>query len=308
MNFENLPNDIHYHIINQIEYNRDVLNLGKVNRNLKKETNNSISKISVNLFRVKLIFNIQADLNKHCRLCKKFNRLEYYFNKNYYKINIDRKTNYTIFDTSTLIYFNIFVDDFNKFNKTFLRFLHENELYRMLSINNIRYDLFLYFSDESFKQIKEETKCLNRKDILLDSKSDIDLNRFIFKDTNSNELPIFIDILSWSLENMYEIVKIKLVKNKKNFIKLIRNYESLIITKEKIIYSLRLLTLRYKEEKKMINIEILNELDTFEPNIPKVDKLVEELNAKSIRGRYIKNIIIYLQNEKIELNDFPEKK
>ena len=68
MNFEDLPNDIHYHIINKIVHNKDLLNLGKMNRSLKRETNNSINKIKVDLFRVNMIFNIKADINKHSRL------------------------------------------------------------------------------------------------------------------------------------------------------------------------------------------------------------------------------------------------
>jgi len=195
MKFEDLPNDIHYHIINKIKYNIDLLNLGKMNRILKRETTYSISKIKVDLFRVNMILNINADLNKHCRLCKKFKNLKYFFNKNHFRLNIDRKTNHTIFDTSTLVYFNIFVDDLKQFHYNFLKFLDQTDLYKILSIDNVRYDLFMYFSEDSFKQIKKDTLALNRKDILIDTKTNINLTNHLNFDDRGNEegTDIYVD-------------------------------------------------------------------------------------------------------------------
>ena len=44
----------------------------------------------------------------------------------------------------------------------------------------MRYDLFMYFSEDSFKQIKKDTLALNRKDILIDTKTNINLtNHFL---------------------------------------------------------------------------------------------------------------------------------
>lgn len=309
MNFEDLPNDIHYHIINKIVHNKDLLNLGKVNRSLKRETNNSINKIKVDLFRVNMIFNIKADINKHSRLCKKFNNLKYYFNKNHFRLNFDRKTNHTIFDTSTIVYFNIFVDDIYFFHKQILQFLDFTDLYKILSIDNIRYDLFMYFSEDSFKQIKRDTLSLNREDILIDSKTNINLtNHLNFDDKNYNQFTRFIDILSGVHENTYEVVKIKLVRDKKKLITLLRNDELLIIKKEKVIYSLKVLSLRYRQQKESINQLILDELDNFNPNESKVDKLVEELNEKKKLMRYTQNISLYLMNNNIKLDDFPQRK
>ena len=309
MNFEDLPNDIHYHIINKIKYNKDLLNLGKMNRSLKRETTISIKKIKVDMFRVNMILNINADLNKHCRLCKKFKNLKYFFNKNHFRLNIDRKTNHTIFDTSTLVYFNIFVDDLKQFHNNFLRFLDQTDLYKILSIDNVRYDLFMYFSEDSFKQIKKDTLSLNRKDILIDTKTNINLtNNLNFDDKNYNKFTRFIDILSGVHENTYEVVKIKLVKDKKKLITLIKNEGLLIITKDKIIYSLKVLSLKYKKEKETINNQILEELETFNPDIPKVDKLVEELTAKKTLMRYTQNITLYLMNNNIKVDDFPQRK
>ena len=309
MNFEDLPNDIHYHIINKIVHNKDLLNLGKVNRSLKRETNNSINKIKVDLFRVNMIFNIKADINKHSRLCKKFNNLKYYFNKNHFRLNFDRKTNHTIFDTSTIVYFNIFVDDIYFFHKQILQFLDFTDLYKILSIDNIRYDLFMYFSEDSFKQIKRDTLSLNREDILIDSKTNINLtNHLNFDDKNCNKFTRFIDILSGVHETTYEVVKIKLVRDKKKLITLLRNDELLIIKKEKVIYSLKVLSLRYRQQKESINQLILDELDNFNPNESKVDKLVEELNEKKKLMRYTQNISLYLMNNNIKLDDFPQRK
>lgn len=309
MNFEDLPNDIHYHIINKIVHNKDLLNLGKMNRSLKRETNNSINKIKVDLFRVNMIFNIKADINKHSRLCKKFNNLKYYFNKNHFRLNFDRKTNHTIFDTSTIVYFNIFVDDIDLFHKQILLFLHCTDLYKILSIDNIRYDLFMYFSEDSFKQIKRDTLSLNREDILIDSNTNINLtNHLNFDDKNHYQFTKFIDILSGVHETTYEVVKIKLVRDKKKLITLLRNDELLIIKKEKVIYSLKVLSLRYRQQKESINQLILDELDNLNPNESKVDKLVEELNEKKKLMRYTQNISLYLMNNNIKLDDFPQRK
>ena len=309
MKFEDLPNDIHYHIINKIKYNIDLLNLGKMNRILKRETTYSISKIKVDLFRVNMILNINADLNKHCRLCKKFKNLKYFFNKNHFRLNIDRKTNHTIFDTSTLVYFNIFVDDLKQFHYNFLKFLDQTDLYKILSIDNVRYDLFMYFSEDSFKQIKKDTLSLNRKDILIDTKTNINLtNHLNFDDKNYNQFTRFIDILSGVHENTYEVVKIKLVKDKKKLITLLRDEKLLIIKKEKVIYSLKVLSLRYRQQKGSINQLILDELDNLNPNESKVDKLVEELNEKKKLMRYTQNIALYLMNNNIKLDDFPDRK
>lgn len=309
MNFEDLPNDIHYHIINKIKYNKDLLNLGKMNRSLKRETTYSISKIKVDLFRVNMILNINTDLNKHCRLCKKFKNLKYFFNKNHFRLNIDRKTNHTIFDTSTLVYFNIFVDDLKQFHNNFLRFLDQTDLYKILSIDNVRYDLFMYFSEDSFKQIKKDTLALNRKDILIDTKTNINLtNHLNFDDKNYNQFTRFIDILSGVHETTYEVVKIKLVRDKKKLITLLRNDKLLIIKKEKVIYSLKVLSLRYRQQKESINQLILDELDNLNPNESKVDKLVEELNEKKKLMRYTQNITLYLMNNNIKVDDFPQRK
>ncbi len=309
MNFEDLPNDIHYHIINKIVHNKDLLNLGKMNRSLKRETNNSINKIKVDLFRVNMIFNIKADINKHSRLCKKFNNLKYYFNKNHFRLNFDRKTNHTIFDTSTIVYFNIFLDDIDLFHKQILLFLHCTDLYKILSIDNIRYDLFMYFSEDSFKQIKRDTLSLNREDILIDSNTNINLtNHLNFDDKNHYQFTKFIDILSGVHETTYEVVKIKLVRDKKKLITLLRNHELLIIKKEKVIYSLKVLSLRYRQQKESINQLILDELDNLNPNESKVDKLVEELNEKKKLMRYTQNISLYLMNNNIKVNDFPQRK
>ena len=249
---------IFYHIINKIVHNKDLLNLGKMNRSLKRETNNNIKKIKVDLFRVNMIFNIKADINKHSRLCKKFNNLKYYFNKNHFRLNFDRKTNHTIFDTSTIVYFNIFVDDIYFFHKQILQFLDFTDLYKILSIDNIRYDLFMYFSEDSFKQIKRDTLSLNREDILIDSNTNINLtNHLNFDDKNHYQFTKFIDILSGVHETTYEVVKIKLVRDKKKLITLLRNDELLIIKKEKVIYSLKVLSLCYRQQKESINQLIL---------------------------------------------------
>lgn len=177
MKFECLPNDIHYHIMNQLESNNDLLNLGKTCKTLQKEINNNIKKVKAELFRVKITLKIDADLNKHCRLCKKFSNLKYYFNENFFRLNFDRRTNHTIFDTTTLIYFNIFLDDLNKFNYTFLKFLKDYDLCKTFKIHNLEYELLIYINHECFKFIKRDNLDIDREDIVFDNKSLTNINQ-----------------------------------------------------------------------------------------------------------------------------------
>lgn len=301
MKFENLPDDIHYHIINNIKYNIDLINLSKMNNNLKKQINNNTSKIKVNLFKINLIFNIVADLNKHCRLCKKFKNLKYYFNEQHFKISFDRKTNHTIFDTSTLVYISIFIHDIVKFNNKFLTFLHQNDLYKMLTIDNIRFDILVYLYKDSFIGIKKEIILFDRQDILLDSNTNINLDNINFSSYN------FVDIQDMVNKDSYKILKINLIKEKKNFIKYLINCKLIIISKELILFSLNSISSIQRRKKENLNDMILEEFEQINPNIERVDKLVNKLNEQKKLINYTKNISLYLINNNIKITNFPYK-
>lgn len=301
MKFENLPDDIHYHIINNIKYNIDLINLSKMNNNLKKQINNNTSKIKVNLFKINLIFNIVADLNKHCRLCKKFKNLKYYFNEQHFKISFDRKTNHTIFDTSTLVYISIFIHDIVKFNNKFLTFLHQNDLYKMLTIDNIRFDILVYLYKDSFIGIKKEIILFDRQDILLDSNTNINLDNINFSSYN------FVDIQDMVNKDSYKILKINLIKEKKKFIKYLINCKLIIISKELILFSLNSISSIQRRKKENLNDMILEEFEQINPNIERVDKLVNKLNEQKKLINYTKNISLYLINNNIKITNFPYK-
>lgn len=336
MKFECLPNDIHYHIMNQLESNNDLLNLGKTCKTLQTEINNNIKKVKAELFRVKIALKIDADLNKHCKLCKKFSNLKYYFNENFFRLNFDRKTNHTIFDTTTLIYFNIFLDDLNKFNYTFLKFLKDYDLCKTFKIHNLEYELLIYINHECFKFIKRDNLDIDREDIVFDNKSLTNINQTynqINKNCNeinkNNELERynpnivlnnldtknFIDILIDINKDNYEIKK-KINTDNKNIYstsyKKIMSYEDLlntnhllVIKKIVIIRCLNSLITQNTFSKNNTNKEIHHELENYTPNTTKVDSLIRELDTLKKYICFLKNIKKYLMFDEICYNNYP---
>jgi len=341
MKFECLPNDIHYHIMNQLESNNDLLNLGKTCKTLQKEINNNIKKVKAELFRVKITLKIDADLNKHCRLCKKFSNLKYYFNENLFRLNFDRRTNHTIFDTTTLIYFNIFLDDLNKFNYTFLKFLKDYDLCKTFKIHNLEYELLIYINHECFKFIKRDNLDIDREDIIFDNKSLTNINQTfnqinktnVINKTNEferfetlesyspnivlNNLDTknFIDILIDINKDNYEIKK-KINTDNKNIYstlyKKIMSYEDLlninnflVIKKIVVIRCLNSLITQNTFNKNNTNKEIHHELESYMPNTTKVDSLIRELDLLKKYICFLKNIKKYLMFDEICYNNYP---
>ena len=296
---QELPNDIHYHIINQMESNNDLINFGKTNKTFHNIYNENVFKIKAELFRVKIKFSFDADLNKHCQLCKKFKNLKNFFNQNFFKFNIDRKTNNTIFDTTTIIYFNIFVDNLEEFNFKLLQFFKENKLCKSLSINNIMYELYIYIDESFIYKIKEDNLKLNKKDVLVDNITNIRLNildlDLLGVDINNLK---FIDILEGISHITYEV--------KKN---VRRNFELnniLVLDKSIVLKFLKDNSLYYKEQKELVNTEILDELGQLNPDVEKVDHLVFLLKKKKRMMKYMNALQNYLLDNNIEKNNIPK--
>lgn len=299
MNLQQLPNDIHYHIINQMESNNDLINFSKTNKTFKSIINNNISRIKVELFRVNIKLNFNADLNKHCLLCKKFKNLKFYFNEKIFKFNIDRKTNYTIFDTSTVIYFNIFVDNLEEFNYNFLKFFKDNNLCKTLYFRQMKYDLYMYIDEAFIIKIKEDNLNSNKKDILIDNISNIQLKSIDTKLIGVNNQHFkFINILDGLRCITYEIKKIVYINTEMNNI--------LVLNKNIVVKFLEYNSLYYKNQMLLVNTEILKELDKINPNIEKVDNLVLTLNNKKRMANYMSLLQKYLVDNKINIDNIPQ--
>tara|TARA_Y100001970_G_scaffold76500_1_gene97145 strand:- start:3596 stop:4528 length:933 start_codon:yes stop_codon:yes gene_type:complete len=297
--FQQLPYDIHYHIINQMESNNDLINFGKTNKTFQNLFNENVSKIKAELFRVKIKFDFDVDLNKHCQLCKKFKNLKHYFNENFFKFNIDRKTNHTIFDTTTIIYLNIFVDNLEEFNFKLLQFFKENNLCKSLFINKIMYQLYIYIDEDFIFKMKEDNLKFDRKDILVDNITNIRLSIIDLKllgvDTNNFK---FIDILEGINHITYEVKKIVRGNLELNNI--------LVLDKSIVLEFLKENSLYYKEQKELVNSEILDELGQYNPDIEKVDNLVFLLKKKKKMMKYMNALQDYLLDNNIEKDNIPK--
>lgn len=297
--FQQLPNDIHYHIINQIESYNDFINFGKTNKMFQNIFNKNVTKIKAVLFRVNIILNFDVDLNKHCELCRRFKNIKDYFNEKNFRFNIDRKTNHTIFDTTTIIYFNIFVDNLEEFNLKLLKFFKDNNLCKSLFTNQMKYDLYVYIDEDFIIKMKEDNLKLNRKDILIENKTNIQLNIIDLK-------LIGVDINDFKFINILEGINNKTYELKKNVCRNLELNNILVLNKDIVLKFLKKNSSYYKYQKELVNTEILHELDQFNPNIENVDYLILLLNKKKTMMRYMNSLLEYLVDNNIKIDNIPE--
>lgn len=295
MNFNNLPYDMHDKICSNIKNNNDLINLSKTNKYFKEIIEENFVYVIPEMFRVLIVIEAKIDINKHCEICKKFNKIKKYFNPEFYKLDIKRY-NTTIFDSYTTIHFNIFIDNYKNFNKKFSEFLLNNNLYNFVTKYRLRNNLFFYLNKESMKTFKYDNLNFKKSNIIFKESS-----LKMLKDYNFNisreEKHRFIEIL-FSMTTKFLEVKKLLINN-------FKYYNPLVIDKQDIYNDLLITSQYHKNEREMINKEILQIYSYEVFNQRRIDELREELLYNKNMARYYSSLLEYLKDDKININSIP---
>ena len=140
---------------------------------------------------------------------------------------------------------------------------------------------------------------LNRKDILIENKTNIQLNIIDLK-------LIGVDINDFKFINILEGINNKTYELKKNVCRNLELNNILVLNKDIVLKFLKKNSSYYKYQKELVNTEILDELDQFNPNIENVDYLILLLNKKKTMMRYMNSLLEYLVDNNIKIDNIPE--
>lgn len=295
MNFNNLPYDMHDKICSNIKNNNDLINLSKTNKYFKDIIEENFVYVIPEMFRVLIVIEAKIDINKHCEICKKFNKINKYFNPEFYKLDIKRY-NTTIFDAYTTIHFNIFIDNYKNFNKKFSEFLLNNNLYNFITKYRLRNNLFFYLNKESMKTFKYDNLNFKKNNIIFKESSLKMLKDYNFNISREKKHR-FIEIL-FSMTTKFLEVKKELINN-------FKYYNPLVIDKQDIYNDLLITNQYHKNERDMINKEILQIYSYEVFNQRRIDELREELLYNKNMARYYSSLLEYLKDDKININSIP---
>lgn len=207
MNIIDLPNDIHYNIINNIHDNNIIIHLKNTCKTFKTLFNKEIKLAKVDLFKLSIIFKFHKyDLKKHEMICRKFSRFKDEFYNGFIQFN--RKINESIFETTTLVYIKIYIDDFKDFNIKFDNYLKNYNIDKEIQKNkkynkeNLEITLSIYYGENFFQYIHEDNLNDNRKNLIIDSKTNLKtINIF-----NRNE---FKNLEYYQWDNLDKMLNIK---------------------------------------------------------------------------------------------------
>ena len=95
MNITDLPNDIHYNIINSIKNGEDLVNFKNSCKKFKSLFHKEVKTFTIDLFKINIDFEFKNyDLTKHEMICRKFSKFKEEFYNGY--IFFNRKTNNSI--------------------------------------------------------------------------------------------------------------------------------------------------------------------------------------------------------------------
>lgn len=199
MNISDLPNDIHYTIINNIKNGEDLVNLKDSCKKLKKLFYKEVEILKVDLFKIDINFEFkQFDLKKHEMICRKFSKFKEEFFNGY--IHFNRTTNNSIFDTTTMIYISLYIDDLKSFELKFLEFLKKYNINKHINCEILTITLNLLFGNELFDFVKLDNFNSNRNDIIVDYKTKLNV---------SNIFSIYNDLEYYQWKNLDKILGLK---------------------------------------------------------------------------------------------------
>ena len=295
MNFNNLPYDMHHKICDNIKNNNDLINLSKTNKYFKDIIESNFVYVIPEMFRVFIVIEAKIDINKHCEICKKFKKIKKYFNPEFYKLDI-RRYNTSIFDSYTTIHFNILLDNYKNFNKKFSEFLLNNNLYNFITKYRLKNNLFFYLNKESIKTFKYDNLKFKKTNIIFKESSLKMLKDYNFN-ISTQEKHRFIEIV-FSMTTKFLEVKKQLINN-------FKYYNPLVIDKQDIYNDLLITSQYHKNERDIINKEILEvySYEVFNPR--RIDELREELLYNKNMARYYRSLLEYLKDDKININSIP---
>ena len=291
MNFLDLPNDIHYSIINKVKNGDDLINLKDTCSKMRTLFNSEIIFFTVDLFKININFEFYSfDLTKHEMICKKFSKFKEEFCNGF--IYFNRKTNNSIFDTTTMIHISLYIDNLMLFQLEFIQFLRKYNINKHLKRNrnsirpqgkfNIK--LHLFFGDELFNFIKLDNFNQNKNDIIINYKTRLNIENIFL---------IYNNLEYYQWKNLNKILKLKYdyVMEYNMYSKFNSCY--IILRKKDLKIYLNILI----ENCKDIMIKIEKDIDYFDENNYSLN-IIDNLNE---RYYHYENKLFNLYNNKLKL-------
>ena len=128
---KNIPNDIHYHLIRNMKNCYDIVNLKDTCSTFRNLFNEEINIARVDLFKINITFKFNNyDLKKHEMICRKFSKFKEEFYNGF--IHFDRKTCNSIFNTITIIYISLYIDNLKEFRLQFMNYLEKYDIKKII--------------------------------------------------------------------------------------------------------------------------------------------------------------------------------
>ena len=298
MNIVNLPNDIHYKLLKNIKNCDDIVNLKNTCKTFNNIFYKEIKPIKVDLFRINIIFKFyNYDINKHEMICRKFSKFREEFNNG--SINISRKTNNSIFETITLIYISVYIDNLKTFNIKLENYLTKYNILDNIIKNNknikknniydkgLNITLDIYFNDDFFDNVKEDNMKENREDLIIDYSSNFKIIDIFNKHNN-------LKFKDWKKLNKLLNIKYDIKIDYQNF-----NNNYIILPKRYVIQNVNNLILKCKNIMKEVEKTIYTENYNEALDINLIEFLYQKFN------KYEKNFFNLL---KIKLKLFLKNK
>ena len=293
MNIINLPNDIHYKLLKNINKCHDIVNLKNTCKTFNNIFNKEIKPIKVDLFRINIVFKFyNYDISKHEMICKKFSKFRKEFNNG--MINISRKTNNSIFETITLIYISVYIDNLKTFNIKLENYLIKYNILNNIIKNNknikknnsydkgLNITLDIYFNDDFFDNVKEDNIKEDREDLIIDYSSNFKIIDIFNKHNN-------LKFKDWKKLNKLLNIKYDMKIDYQNF-----NNNYIILPKRYVIQNVNNLIFECKNIMREVEKTIYTENYNEALDINLIQFLYEKFN------KYEKNLFNLL-NIKLKL-------